>query len=171
MITIKNVKHSQFASHETNCFECTVYWFGEKAGGADNDGRGGSTSIRWDSRDCRIDAEAWAKAQPDIVTDIPSNNGDGEFFSYPFDLEGHVDQLIETYLYERDLKNQLKRKLLIGDDDCKAGEFYTWTLSKYKGNSVADLERVVLAGETFNNPVVLNSLPFEEALAIWRGPR
>tara|TARA_R100001369_G_scaffold41917_2_gene68088 strand:+ start:121 stop:636 length:516 start_codon:yes stop_codon:yes gene_type:complete len=171
MLTIKNVKHSKFASHETNCFECALYWFGEKAGVADNDGRGGCTHITWDSRDCRIDAEAWEEAQPDIVTDIPSRNDDGEFFSYTFDLEGHVDQLIETYLYERDLKNQLKRKLLIGDDDCKAGEFYTWTLSKYKGNSVADLTRVVLGAETFKNPVVLNSLPLDEALAIWRKPR
>jgi hypothetical protein len=171
MLTIKNVKHSQFASKETHCFECTVYWFGEKAGVAENEGRGGSTFIRWDSRDCRIDAEAWAKAQPDIVTDIPSNKDDQEFFTYEFDLEGHVDQLIETHLYQKDLKAQLKKRLLIGDDDCKAGEFYTWTLSKYKGHSVGDLARVVLGGNTFKNPVVLNSLPFEKALSIWRKPR
>ena len=167
MITIKNVKHSQFASHETNCFECSVYWFGEKAGRAQNDGQGGSTFIHWDSRDCRIDAEAWAKAQPDVVTDIPSDNGDGEFFTYTFDLESHIDHLIETHLYEKELKSNLKRKLLIADDDCNAGQFYTWTFKKYD-KTPDDLEQKVLESQTFKNPVVLNSLPFDEALAIWR---
>ncbi len=40
-IEIKNVKHSEFASHETDCFEATVYFNGKRSFIASNDGQGG----------------------------------------------------------------------------------------------------------------------------------
>lgn len=40
-ITLKNIKHSEFASHETHCFEATVYIDGKRAFGVENDGQGG----------------------------------------------------------------------------------------------------------------------------------
>jgi len=40
-ITLKNFKHAEFASHETNCFEATVYLDGKKFGNVENDGHGG----------------------------------------------------------------------------------------------------------------------------------
>jgi hypothetical protein len=40
-IELKNVKHSEFASHETNCFEATIYVDGKKAGEAHNNGCAG----------------------------------------------------------------------------------------------------------------------------------
>ena len=50
MIEVKNVKHSEFASEETMCFQCSVYWDGKKAGFAKNSGTGGETYIYWDDR-------------------------------------------------------------------------------------------------------------------------
>ena len=41
-ITLKNVKHAEFMSHETECFQATVYIDGEKAGTVSNDGHGGA---------------------------------------------------------------------------------------------------------------------------------
>lgn len=40
-IKLKNVKHSEFASHETDCFQASVYIDGKKAGTVINDGQGG----------------------------------------------------------------------------------------------------------------------------------
>ena len=41
-ISLKNIKHAAFASHETHCFEATVCLDGDRVCKAENDGRGGS---------------------------------------------------------------------------------------------------------------------------------
>lgn len=41
-IQLKNVKHAEFMSHETECFQAAVYIDGEKAGTVSNDGHGGA---------------------------------------------------------------------------------------------------------------------------------
>ena len=38
----KNLKHAEFMSHETECFQAAVYINGEKAGTVSNDGHGGA---------------------------------------------------------------------------------------------------------------------------------
>lgn len=43
-VSIKNLKFSEFASHETHCFEASVYIDGVRKGVASNDGHGGSNS-------------------------------------------------------------------------------------------------------------------------------
>ena len=61
MIEVKNVKHSEFASEETMCFQCSVYWDGKKAGFAKNSGTGGETYIYWDDRALEKAATEWAE--------------------------------------------------------------------------------------------------------------
>ena len=170
-LTVKNVKHSEFASHETLCFECTVYFDGIKVATAENDGRGGQTFVHFDEGATGAPAviRAWEKEQPKIVSEYKSNKDDDEFLSYPFSLESAIDPLVGDFLTERDLKRKLKTKLLITDDECSKGEFYTWTLKKFGRNcSTEDIAKYVIAGNKFKNPVVLNLLPFEEALKQWR---
>lgn len=41
-ISLKNIKHAEFMSHETECFHASVYIDGEKAGVVSNDGHGGA---------------------------------------------------------------------------------------------------------------------------------
>ena len=41
-ITLRNIKHAAFASHETHCFEATVCLDGDRACKVENDGQGGS---------------------------------------------------------------------------------------------------------------------------------
>jgi hypothetical protein len=142
MITLKNVKHSEFASHETNCFEATVYWNGKKAGYAENSGH--------------------------IVTDFCLQDSD-EIFTYKFDLEGAVDELLENHLKEKDMKSKLKAKILIKDDTCAKGDFYAWSIKKYNQFTKDDLIKKILSTQKFKNPIVINNLPLNEALAIWKG--
>jgi hypothetical protein len=40
-VTIKNLKYSEFSSHETPCFEATIYVDGKRVGKAFNEGQGG----------------------------------------------------------------------------------------------------------------------------------
>ena len=41
-LTLKNIKHAEFASQETHCFEATIYLHGKPAIKVENDGRGGA---------------------------------------------------------------------------------------------------------------------------------
>ena len=41
-IELKNFKHSEFASHETHCYEATIWIDGKRSFLAQNDGQGGS---------------------------------------------------------------------------------------------------------------------------------
>jgi hypothetical protein len=43
-VELKNVKVAKFASHETTCFEASIYIDGKKAGMVWNDGQGGSNN-------------------------------------------------------------------------------------------------------------------------------
>jgi hypothetical protein len=167
-LVVKNVKHSEFASHETLCFECTVYFDGVKVATADNEGRGGETFVHFTDRETEEKVRAWEKEQPKIVTEYKSNKDDDEFFSYPFSLESAIDPLVGDFLEGRDLNRKLKTKLLIKDDTCGNGEFYTWTLKKFPHtDSTEAIANYVIAGNKFKNPVVLNMLPFDEALKYW----
>jgi hypothetical protein len=40
-ITLKNIKHAEFASEETNCYKASVYFDGKRVGIVSNDGHGG----------------------------------------------------------------------------------------------------------------------------------
>ena len=98
-LQVKNVKHSEFASHETLCFECSVYFDGKKVGIAENDGRGGQTYISFTNRDAQKTVYDWAKTQPKIVTDLPSiDSQTEENFSYDFSPEYGVDDLVIEFL-------------------------------------------------------------------------
>lgn len=175
MIGIKNVKHSEFASHETNCFECSVYWEGKKVGYAENSGQGGETDIHFTDKDAQTQAEAWEKEQPKIVTDMPKpsfqrERGDeGEFFSYRFTLEGHIDQLVVEFLEQRDMRRKLKKNLVVIDDTCGHGEAFMWDLAK--GRIPSELyDRVLEVQPTLKNPKCLNLMPIEAACEIWGAP-
>ncbi len=168
MLTIKNVKHSDFASHETNCFECSIYWDGKKVGYASNSGQGGDTDIHFTDKDAQTQAEAWEKEQPKIVTDMPkpSFQTEGTFFHYRFTLEGHIDNLVVEFLTKRDLVRALKTKLLVVDDNCKPHEAFGWKLDKL--HTPEHMYEKVLEVQQFQNPKCLNLLPIEEALKLYR---
>mgnify|MGYP003137421647 CR=1 FL=1 len=168
-MTVKNVKYSDFASHETLCFQCSLYWDGVKVAMAENDGRGGETFVSFDDRKTEEKVRAWEQKQPKIVTDLPSNNDEDEFFSYPFSIEGAIDTLVGEFLQQRDLKRLLKRELVLQDNTLPAGDYYGWKLKNYPDLTPAQLaKRILTKWDPVKKPVVLNLLPLDEAEAIWR---
>tara|TARA_R110002074_G_scaffold119303_1_gene252424 strand:+ start:656 stop:1171 length:516 start_codon:yes stop_codon:yes gene_type:complete len=168
MIEVKNVKHSQFASEETMCFQCSVYWDGKKAGFAKNSGTGGETYIYWDDREVEKTATEWAEKQPKIVTDIKES--DGSMFSYPYSLESAIDVLVAEFLEKRELRRWLRKYLVLHDPELPSGDFYHWPFKKYPQMNLGELKAAILRGRTKNGKkggVFLNSLPFDEAFKIW----
>lgn len=154
-IELRNVKHAAFASEETECFQATVYIDGKRAGTASNEGRGGATWIEPPSLNDMLDRHA--RTLPQITT-----TAGGKDFSYDATGETLIDDLLDAWLTERDLKRLLKKVTLKVAGD-PPGTFRTFaaTLKPTPEN---------LARVATKNPgaVILNSLPWAEALAIYK---
>jgi hypothetical protein len=104
-IELKNVKFSDFASEETNCFRADVYVNGKKAGYCNNDGHGGCTNVHVDNQK---EVEEYCKSLPAI---------DFGGLKVDSNLENVVDMLFEEWLKEKsrkDLKKKLKKFMLTG---------------------------------------------------------
>lgn len=154
-IELKNLKHSEFASQETYCFEASVYIDGKKAGTVSNQGCGGCHSYHPNTLYQLLKAEA-AKLPPhewrlneEVLTIQP-------------DADTLISELVTEALQAKDLKSAMRRRILfIGED----GSVY----------ETKTLEAAVLANqlrrpnihEVLKTKTILNLLPFPEALSIY----
>jgi hypothetical protein len=105
-IEIKNVKFSEFASQETNCFTCNIYADGKRIGFARNQGTGGFTYCQpYDegTLDKFREVEKYCESLPPIVC-----NGFAQPFEIESNLENIVDDLFEKWLKEKDNKKMQK---------------------------------------------------------------
>ncbi|HWP88771.1 MAG TPA: hypothetical protein VNM70_12870 [Burkholderiales bacterium] len=161
-IELRNVKVAGFASQETICFAATVYVDGKSAGTARNDGHGGCTHIEPHALQRALDAHA--ATLPPTVTEIPDAESPTGFFTFQQRGDHLVDEALNVYLAERDLRRLLKSKLVF----MRAGKVYQtkprqqtpahWCAPENLAKTLADLKAEKL----------LNVLPFAEALAIYR---
>jgi hypothetical protein len=104
-IELKNVKFSDFASQETNCFRADVYVNGKKAGYCENDGHGGNTNVHVENQK---EVEEYCQSLPPI---------DFGGLKVSSNLENVVDMLFEDWLKEKskkDLKKKLEKAMLKG---------------------------------------------------------
>lgn len=110
-IELKNVKHSEFASQETNCFEATIYVDGKKAGTACNEGFGGPTLVH--PRDLQVRIDAYAATLPEKATNFTV---EGKQFFMKQNAETIIDDLLCRHLTARDLKRKMKNRILFVRD-------------------------------------------------------
>lgn len=158
-IELRNVKFAAFASQETNCFEAVVYIDGIKAGTASNEGHGGSNTY-W-PRSLEETLSAHAETLPAIVSDYLED--DGKPFSYPACADTVIDDLFQAWITERDLRRLLKAKLVMlkGGKLMTTGKQTPAALASF----VANVESVKARHKA---EAILNALPFEEALDLYR---
>jgi len=152
-IELKNVKHSEFASQETNCFQASIYVDGKKRGTAENGGYGGCTMISPNELAREIQAYA--------ITLPPHES---KYGTIPMDADMLIGDLLTDHLIAKDLKRALAKKILyVAKDD---GLIYeTKTLTKLQMQiylAKANIEDV------FKSKTILNTLPLSEALSIYR---
>ncbi len=156
-IEIKNVKHSEFASEETNCFQATLYIDGKRAGIVRNDGHGGPDYFDG-NRDLYDKAEAWLKANETWTLQISS---DSEPEEIPKDLEVKVGELLEDHLISKELKNKLRRRILYVTSE-KPGVYQLGT----KFRPCTDIyEQLANQRPAWK---LLNTMDFADALVIWK---
>ena len=150
-IELKNVKHSQFASHETNCFEATIYIDGKKAGTAENSGQGGTTDIFPHTLYNTI------KAYTDT---LPPTMYHGMTLEQTPD--GLVDDLLTEWLYARDLKKAMAKRIVF----TRKGKMMETTAMP--PDKLAPFLKNPSLAKILDADQVLNFLPFDAALQLYR---
>ena len=153
-IELKALKYSDFASQETHCFQANIYIDGKKAGWADNDGRGGMTSIHPHQLYSEIKLHT-DKIPPRIV-----KYGDTEM-ELETSPDSYIDELVTLALHEKDLKRAMKTRILFTRGN---QVFETQKLSVVQ--MAADLKNPHLK-ERLKADKILNLLPVAQALEIY----
>ena len=157
-IELKNIKHSEMASHETNCYTASIYVDGKKAGTVDNEGYGGCDNISWDDRVFGLTVENWAEAQPKIKT---------EYGEMSYSLELLFGEIVNKWLIEKEVKRNLKKGLIVRDGDTPAGSWriFNSPLSQTQPKHLFD--SLIMRGKLKADAICLNVLPLNEAVKVW----
>lgn len=153
-IELKALKYSDFASQETHCFQANIYIDGVKRGTADNDGRGGMTSIHPHQLYSEIKLHT-DKIPPRIV-----KYGNTEM-SLDTSPDSYIDELVTLALHEKDLKRAMKTRILFTREN---QVFETQKLSV--AQMAADFKNPHLK-ERLKADKILNLLPIAEALKLY----
>ena len=150
-LELKNIKYSDFASEETNCYQASLYLDGKKIAVVSNDGRGGCDYFHKEegvSPTIEREILAYFKTLPNI----PCEYIEGGLSQ---DLETWCGEQVTRFLASKDLKRQLKKGSMIKD----GRDMYTW-----KGFLPSETLR-----KKHPKAVIFNDLPFDEALTLYMG--
>ena len=155
-IELKNVKHCDFASQETNCFEASVYIDGKRAGNVSNDGRGGPND--YDSREMVAVLMEYASTQPTYKWKL-----NGEELEVPPTIDTVIDHLLIEHLHAKDLKRAMSKRILFVDKDGILKE-----TKAFKKDDLASLLRSPTLTTRLGSDKILNAMPFDVALSTYR---
>ena len=150
-IELKAIQYAAFSSEETNCYTANLYVDGRKIGSVGNDGHGGPDHFHGD-RAAFATADAWCKAN------LPRWQMNDR--SFDTDLEMRCGQLVDDWIVSRDLKTAFRTKVLMRDP--ANGHLYE---VKHRGRIDDTIAGI---GKRHPGAVILNTLPFAEALTLYR---
>lgn len=160
-IELKNIKHSEFASQETNCYQATIYIDGKKVGTVENDGHGGCDNVHpWQVAQ-QIDA--YAKTLPKTVCSFidPETAKPAEMEQTHETIFGDI---LTSWLMSKDLKRLMSKRIVFVKEDGNVYETKALKADQLKLNLAQS--RLL---EKLNAKTILNLLPFDQALNIYRG--
>jgi len=150
-LELKNIKYSDFASEETNCYQASLYLDGKKIAVVSNDGRGGCDYFHKEegvSPTIKREIHEYFKTLPNIPCEYIEDG-------LSQDLETWCGEQVTRFLASKDLKRQLKKGSMIKD----GRDMYTW-----KGFLPSETLR-----KKHPKAVIFNDLPFDEALTLYMG--
>ncbi len=160
-IELKNIKHSEFASQETNCYQATIYIDGKRVGTVENAGHGGCDNVHpWQVAQ-QIDA--YAKTLPKTVCSFidPETGKPAEMEQTHETIFGDI---LTSWLMSKDLKRLMSKRIVFVKEDGNVYETKALKADQLKLNLNQSRLPEMLKAKT-----ILNLLPFEQALTIYKG--
>ena len=158
-LEMKAIKFSEWASEETYCYQANVYLDGKPFAMVSNDGHGGCDR-EYSHNKFKGDYRATMKKVDEYFKSLP-NTDPCEYFPEGIEqtFERWCHDQVCTYLYRKDLKKALKKAKVVKrkNDEGKM------SLYDYGINVLSDAIK-----HRWPEAVILNDLPEDEALAIWR---
>ena len=150
-LELKNIKHTSWASEETHCYQASLYVDGKPVAIVSNDGHGGADrdyphpKFKGDYRAQMRDVSRYFSGLRRTAVTEWSPEGMEQC------LEFWCADQVNDWLSARELKSKLRKEFLFQFAD-KVGVF----AHKTRPSRAAGVA------------VVLNDLPFDEALSIWK---
>tara|TARA_R100001440_G_scaffold16586_2_gene28133 strand:- start:1039 stop:1557 length:519 start_codon:yes stop_codon:yes gene_type:complete len=158
ILALRGIKHSEFASHETHCFEASVYFNGKRIGYVSNDGQGGSDNFGGDYK-------LWDKISARLEEEHPTYYCEFTQEQSHRTMEGWVCMQVNKWLSHKDFKRTMKSKVVFTEptsDDPKAIQ-----VIGFKGTRKITPAHVAHIKNKYPDYQVLNDMPEADALAIW----
>ena len=157
-LELKNIKHSEFASHETFCYEANLYVNGKPFAHVSNEGQGGADYLYRDDR--FLDGEAWSKCHALLKIHCADKfrwtMGDGW-------IEGSIEtachELMGDYLIRKDLNKALKEPCYLDNN-----QIVSYNVSSKRPNIFDQIRRQLEKPDL----VFLNELPKDEAFKMFK---
>lgn len=166
-IELKNVKHAAFNSEETDCFRATVLIDGVVAGEVSNEGHGGPDDFHpWKLAE-RLNAYG-ATLPPTVSEDLRDPNDPTKPFTSKQDAESLIGDLFTEWLITRDLKKRIAKKMLFTIKGKKGVFAVSFKQPQALEAIVRDKGMLAAFAERHKAERILNTLPLEEALQIFR---
>ena len=161
-LELKNIKHTEWASEETHCYQASLYVDGKPVAIVSNDGHGGCDRD-YDHPNFKGDYRATMKSVHDYFKTLPKTDPcewmpDG----MEQQLEYWCADQVNNFLVSRELKKELKKQVLFQRQG-EEGLFVT----KYN-HPVTDGDWVKDPRSAQYGRRVLNDMPFADALVIWK---
>ena len=159
-IELKNIKHSEFASQETHCFQATIYLDGKRVGTVENQGHGGCDFVHPHQVAQQIDD--YAKTLPKTVCDFidPETGKPAEMEQSHETIFGEI---VNNWLVAKDLKRAMSKRVLYLKD---GGVYQTKAMASDALRRYLSEPKLVTQ---YQDKTILNLLPFDQALTIYRG--
>ena len=159
-LQLKAIKHTEWASEETHCYQASLFVDGKPVAIVSNDGHGGCDH-EYDHPKCKGDYRATMRAVHEYFKSLPNEPSEWSEDGFAQSLEGWCGDQVNEFLSSRELKRKFKSHVLV-QLKYKEGIFQTkYHPTVTKGEWIIDKQ----AGETRR---ILNDMPFDEALAIWK---
>ena len=159
-ISLKNIKHSEFASQETHCFEASLYFDGKRIGKVGNDGHGGCDWVDVTDQAAFETMQKFINTLPAITCgwDDPKT---GKPATVPQCLETICCDLVNIHLSKKDLQAIMRRTAVFRLN----GELRE---IGYKGSRKPDQGLFDHVMKKYPGAEILNNMPIEQAVTIYR---
>lgn len=112
-LELKNIKHMESLSEETNCYRADLYLDGKKVAAVSNHGHGGCDNEHWFDRAAEATVHAYFKSLPERAASFEISAG-VPYMMQPT-LEDWCSEILTEWLIQRDYKRQISRKVVTTD--------------------------------------------------------